>query len=273
MGTGYKKDGGFDRRTSGGKTLDTAGNIIGGAAIGVYKVGEGVAAAGKFVGKKIGEQQEKAKQKREEKKEEIRNRLQGLREEDPSGYTKTRQWAIFVRELLAIYDELSAWEGSESGNVLDEEKKEEIKIQLNEIKEEDPSGYIKVKRFWYSNKKILNKYFDKEEEKRLKEEHPEIFDKFYKKLKRVYFWYKFEDLLEKYKDKVAKEILKIEDPEAYKSLLFRKKIKLALILTSAILIAVGIGMFSIQECSFDKITDGSAKTADERELNCKAPLF
>jgi len=29
MGIGYKKDGGFDRRTSGGKTLDTAGGVVG----------------------------------------------------------------------------------------------------------------------------------------------------------------------------------------------------------------------------------------------------
>ena len=170
-----------------------------------------------------------------------------------------------MRELLKICTHI----GTES----DEEKKEEIKNQLNEIREEDPSGYIKIKKFWYSAEKKLNKYFDKQVEEHLKEEHPELFDKFYKRLKWTYFWCNFEDLLEKYKAKVAEEILKIENPEAYKSVLFRKKIKLALLLTSAILIVVGISMFSIQECSFDKITDGSAKTADERELNCKSPLF
>jgi len=270
---GYtKKDGGFDRRTSTGKSLDLASDVVVGVAKGAILAGEGVALAGKgvaiagkFVGKKIGEQIEKAKQKREEKKEEIRNQLQGIREEDPSGYTKTGQWAILVRELLEICDHI----GTDS----DEEKEEEIKIQLNEIREEDPSGYIKIKKFWYSAEKKLNKYFDKQVEEHLKEEHPELFDKFYKKLKWTYFWCNFEDLLEKYKVKVAEEILKIEDPEAYKSVLFRKKIKLALLLTSAILIVVGISMFSIQECSFDKITDGSAKTEGEREINCKSPLF
>ena len=270
---GYtKKDGGFDRRTSTGKSLDLASDVVVGVAKGAILAGEGVALAGKgvaiagkFVGKKIGEQIEKAKQKREEKKEEIRNQLQGIREEDPSGYTKTGQWAILVRELLEICDHI----GTDS----DEEKEEEIKIQLNEIREEDPSGYIKIKKFWYSAEKKLNKYFDKQVEEHLKEEHPELFDKFYKRLKWTYFWCNFEDLLEKYKAKVAEEILKIEDPEAYKSVLFRKKIKLALLLTSAILIVVGISMFSIQECSFDKITDGSAKTEGEREINCKSPLF
>ena len=151
--------------------------------------------------------------------------------------------------------------------------REEIKAEIERIREEDPSGYIKIKRFWYSAEKNLNKYFDKQVEEHLKEEHPELFDKFFKKLKWTYFWCNFEKISEKYKEKVAEEILKIEDPEAYKSVLFRKKIKLALLLTSAILIVVGISMFSIQECSFDKITDGSAKTADERELNCKSPLF
>ena len=263
---GYtKKDGGFDRRTSTGKSLDLASDVVVGVAKGAILAGEGVAIVGKFVGKKIGEQIEKAKQKREEKKEEIRNQLQGIREEDPSGYTKTRQWGIFVRELLEICDHI----GTDS----DEEKEEEIKIQLNEIREEDPSGYIKIKKFWYSAEKKLNKYFDKQVEEHLNEEHPELFDKFYKRLKWTYFWCNFEDLLEKYKAKVAEEILKIEDPEAYKSVLFRKKIKLALLLTSAILIVVGISMFSIQECSFDKITDGSAKTPNATELNCKSPLF
>ena len=119
----------------------------------------------------------------------------------------------------------------------------------------------------------LSKYVANIVEEQLKEENPEVFNKFYKKLKWTYFWCNFEEFLEKYKAKVAEEILKIEDPEAYKSVLFRKKIKLALLLTSAILIAVGISMFSIQECSFDKITDGSAKTEGERELNCKRPLF
>ena len=172
---------------------------------------------------------------------------------------------MLVRELLELSE---GWEG---GQKVDKEA--ESKKQLKEIKDQDPSGYIKINKFWYSAEKKLNKYFDKQVEEQLKEENPELFDKFYKKLKWTYFWCNFEKITEKYKEKVAEEILKIEDPEAYKSVLFRKKIKLALLLTSAILIVVGISMFSIQECSFDKITDGSAKTADERELNCKSPLF
>ena len=78
---GYtKKDGGFDRRTSTGKNLDLASDVVVGVAKGAILAGEGVvlagkgvAIAGKFVGKKIGEQIEKAKQKREEKKVYLRD--------------------------------------------------------------------------------------------------------------------------------------------------------------------------------------------------------
>ena len=180
---GYtKKDGGFDRRTTTGKNLDLASDVVGGVAKGVILAGEGaviagkVAAkgaviagegaviAGKFVGKKVGEQIEKSKQ-RKTNREEIKNQLQGLREEDPSGYIKSRQWAMLVRELLELSE---GWEGAQKV-----EKEPEIKKQLKEIKDQDPSGYIKINKFWYSAEKKLNKYFDKQVEEQLKEENPE----------------------------------------------------------------------------------------------------
>jgi hypothetical protein len=256
MGLFKKGFSGFDRRTTDGKALGEVADVARVAGKGALLVGKGAYLAGKFVAGKVKE----GEAKREEKIAEIKNQLQGLREEDPSGYIKSGQWALLVRELLEV-------------DRMDTRQKEEIKNQLKEIRDQDPSGYIKIKRFWYSAEKNLNKYFDKQVEEHLKEEHPELFDKFFKKLKWTYFWCNFEKITEKYKEKVAEEILKIEDPEAYKSVLFRKKIKLALLLTSAILIVVGISMFSIQECSFDKITDGSAKTPNATELNCKSPLF
>ena len=169
---GYtKKDGGFDRRTTTGKNLDLASDVVGGVAKGVILAGEGVALAGKgaviagkFVWKKVGEQIEKSKQ-RKKNREEIKNQLQGLREEDPSGYIKSGQWALLVRELLELSE---GWEGAQKV-----EKGPEIKNQLKEIKDQDPSGYKKINKFWYSSEKKLNKYFDKQVEEQLKEEIPE----------------------------------------------------------------------------------------------------
>ena len=161
------------------------------------------------------------------------------------------------------------------GTESDEEKEEEIKNQLNEIREEDPSGYIKIKRFWYSAEKNLNKYFDKQMEEQLKEEHPEIFDKFFKKLKWTYFWCNFEEILGKYKEKVGEEILKEEDPKAYKWLLFWKRIKMILFLTPVILIVGGVSMCSIQECSPRTLPDGTTDgwLSPGEGMVCKNPLF
>ena len=76
---GYtKKDGGFDRRTSTGKSLDLASDVVVGVAKGAILAGEGVALAGKgvaiagkFVGKKIGEQIEKANKKEKKKRRKL----------------------------------------------------------------------------------------------------------------------------------------------------------------------------------------------------------
>jgi Ca2+-binding EF-hand superfamily protein len=72
---------------------------------------------------------------------------------------------MLVRELLELSE---GWEGAQKV-----EKEPEIKKQLKEIKDQDPSGYIKINKFWYSAEKKLNKYFDKQVEEQLKEENPE----------------------------------------------------------------------------------------------------
>ena len=214
---------GLDRRNPTAKTLGTAADIVTGeippdelAVKGVKLAGKGAFLAGKFLVNKFKDARE-AKALREEIKAEIER----IREEDPSGYTKSRDWAEGVRALLKLFSD-----GDD----------EEIKIRLKEIKKVDPSGYKKVTKFWYSAEKKLNKYFEKQTEERLKEKNPELFDKFYNKLKRTYFWCSFEEILGKYNEIVAEVELKTEDPEAYKSLLLQKKIKLILIISAVILI-------------------------------------
>jgi len=224
---------GFDRRNPTGKKLGTAADIVTGeipaeelAVKGVKLAGKGALLAGKFVINKIKDARE-AKALREEKIVEIKR----IREEDPSGYIKSREWAEAVRELLKLYpDGEHEWASTKI------QRQVEIKNHLKEIREEDPSGYKKFTKFWYSAEKKLNKYFEKQTEERLKEENPELFDKFYNKLKRTYFWCSFEEILGKYNEKVAEVELKTEDPEAYKSLHLQKKIKLILIISAVILI-------------------------------------
>jgi len=208
---------GFDRRNRTGKTLGTATDIV----TGQVPVDELASKAAKGIGKFIVNKYKDAKEAKALRNE-IRAEIERIREEDPSGYTKSREWEEAVRELLKLYSEI--------------ERSSEVKNNLKEIKKEDPSGYKKSKKFWYSAEKKLNKYFEMQTEERLKEENPELFDKFYNKFKRTYFWCSFEEILEKYNELVAEVALKTEDPEAYKSLLLQKKIKLILIISAVILI-------------------------------------
>ena len=130
---------GFDRRNPTGKTLGTAADIVTGeippdelAVKGVKLAGKGAFLAGKFVVNKFKDASE-AKALREEIKAEIER----IREEDPSGYTKSRDWAEGVRALLKLFSESILF-------FSEVQRSSEIEIRLKEIKKVDPSGYKKV---------------------------------------------------------------------------------------------------------------------------------